>query len=139
MQENRGFFIRVNKKPVPVSEEVYRAYYKARRHERYLEEKDAAHGLVHYAAFDTQRSNGEEKLPDEDAQSVEDMAIRRVMSAKLHACVALLSHDEQSLIRALYFDGKTERQYAAETDTHFMTVHSRKVSILTKLKNHIKN
>ena len=139
MADRRSFFIRMGRHFVPVSEEIYRAYYRARRHERYLEEKDAAHGLVHYAAFDSHRSNGEEELPDEDAECVADIAVRRVMAEKLHDCLGLLHDGERALIRALFFEGKTEREYSAETGIPQQTINSRRARILTKLKKLMKS
>ncbi len=134
MQENRRCFIRVNSDLVPVSEKVYRAYYQARRHERYLEEKDAAHGLVHYAAFDSHQSTGEEELRDDDAESVEDTTIRHVMAERLRDCLALLPESEQLLIYALFYEGLTERQYAAEAKIPRKTINNRRRVILAKIK-----
>ena len=44
----------------------------------------------------------------------------------------------KELILAIYFDGLTERQLASQTGLHYMTVHSRKIRILQKLKNLLK-
>ena len=134
MHENRRFFIRVNGNLVPVSEEVYRAYYQARRHERYLEEKDAAHGLVHYAAFDTHHSTGEEELRDHEVEGVAETAMRHVMAERLRGCLDSLSTSEKAMIWELFFHGKTERQYASETGMSQQKLHARKRVILAKLK-----
>jgi hypothetical protein len=88
---------------VPVSERVYRVYYKARRHERHLEEKDAAHRLIHYAALNTYHSTGEERIPDTNSESVVDIVMRRLMIERLYKCLALLTVDEQVLIEIMFF------------------------------------
>jgi hypothetical protein len=38
--DKKQFVIKQDGKLIPVSEEVYRTYYRAARHDRYLEEKD---------------------------------------------------------------------------------------------------
>ena len=138
-RQDKQRYIRVNGQPVPVTEEVYKAYYKMGRHERYLEEKDAAHGLVHYAALDTAHSTGEEKLPDWDSDRVEDVAIRNVMAEKLRFVLDRLDADERALIDALFYDNKTERQYARETGIPQKTINNRKARILAKLKKIMEN
>lgn len=45
MPEKRKYFIRIGKSLVEVTEDVYCTYYQMERHERYLIEKDQAHGV----------------------------------------------------------------------------------------------
>lgn len=69
-----------------------------------------------------------------DAESVEDTAVKAVMIEKMLTCLRLLIPEEQGLITELFFKGKSERQLSAETGIHYMTIHDRKVKILSKLK-----
>lgn len=46
----------------------------------------------------------------------------------------MLAPEEQALIRALFFEEKTERQYAEELGVYRNAVHVRKTRILKKLK-----
>jgi RNA polymerase sigma factor (sigma-70 family) len=69
-----------------------------------------------------------------DAEDVEDTAVKAVMIEKMLACLKQLTPEEQELITELFFKGKSERQLSAETGTHPMTIHNRKVRILGKLK-----
>ena len=50
----------------------------------------------------------------------------------------MLARSEKELILAIYFEGLTERQLARRADLHHMTIHSRKIRILQKLKNLLK-
>ena len=50
-----------------------------------------------------------------------------------------LTDDEQSLLKALYFEGLSEREYAARLGVYPNAVHKRKVRILEKLKKLIGN
>ena len=115
MCENKKYFIRINGQLVPVTKDVYSAYYGMSRHEKYLREKDARHRLVHYAAWNTSQNNGEEEIADLDSESVEDTAVRCVTAEKLKAYIGLLNKNEQALIIALFFSnngkGMTEREY----------------------------
>lgn len=65
--------------------------------------------------FDTDTSSGEEMLYDQLSESVEEKVVASIMSEQLHRCIAMLSRPEQELINALYFAGKSERQYSTET------------------------
>ncbi len=136
--DRKIYLIKVNGTLIEVSREVYLAYYRSKRYERHLAEKDAARKLVHYAALDTLHHSGEEELRDEDAESIEDIVCLRVMIEKLNVCLGLLAKSERELICALYFAGKTERQYAAETGIPRKTINNRRRAILKKIKNMLK-
>lgn len=69
-----------------------------------------------------------------DGLSPEDEAVHEDELRRLRLCLALLSDCESRLIQALYFEGLSERELAKRTKTHHMTIHSRKVKILSKLK-----
>lgn len=57
------------------------------------------------------------------------------MTDKLTCCLSLLSEDEQELIRKLFYEGLTEREYAAEKGIYHNAVHKKKSCILEKLKS----
>lgn len=73
------------------------------------------------------------------AEPVDDQVIRKVMTDKLTCCLSLLSEDEQELIRRLFYEGLTEREYAAEKGIYHNAVHKKKVRILEKLKRFIES
>ena len=117
-----------------VSEEVYLAYYQEDRRRRTVDEKEQRNGTVSYDDLDTVELSGAERFADRTTVSVEDAAIDRIMADKLHRCIDRLPKEDRALIRALFFDGLSERKYAEKLGIHHMTVHSRKVAILGKLK-----
>ena len=49
MDKEKRFYLRVGQNLEEVSEEIYKEYYKMRRRERYLEERDLAHGQFLYS------------------------------------------------------------------------------------------
>lgn len=130
----KNFVIAVTGKLVPVSQEVYQAYYRVERHLRTLEEKDLRNGRVLYSNLDTDELLGEEMLFDPTAPSVESIAITRILRDKLQTALHQLPKEEYELIQALYFEGKSERKFSQQTGTAPMTIHNRKVRVLKKLK-----
>lgn len=134
MAEEKNYFIKVPGALVEVTEEVYLTYYRMRCRTSAQQEKDTYNGLTSYDALDTADMLGIESIPDLEAPSVEDMVVDKLLREKLHRCLAQLPKAEQKLLHALYFDGLSERQVADGLGIHYMTLHSRKVAILRKLK-----
>jgi RNA polymerase sigma factor (sigma-70 family) len=105
-----------------------------KRRELYLEEKDTIHGVFSYNALDTGETSGEDTIPDLISPRIEDIVMNKLIENKLHQCLAKLTKEEQELIFALYFQNKSQHQYAKETGIPQMTICSRKDKIITKLK-----
>lgn len=134
MAENKKHYIRVQGKLVEVTPEVYHVYYSTERHLLTLDEKDERNGKTLYSNLDTPEMLGEELLLDRDAISVEDAAIANILYQQLHRALAMLPKTERELIDALYFERLSERQISQRTGVHYMTIHSRKINILKKLR-----
>lgn len=43
---------------IDVTVEVYLAYYRMKRYERFVEEQDVIHEILYYSGFDTEKMNG---------------------------------------------------------------------------------
>lgn len=134
MADKTKYCIRIHNTLVPVTQEIYQAYYGGKRQEKTLIEKDERNGVVSYDAMDTAGIVGEDMIPDPTNFSVEDYVVASIMREKLHRCLALLSEKERTLMEALYFEGLSERQLSERTNTPQRTVHDRKVKTLHKLK-----
>ena len=91
------------------------------------------------------REDSLDRLMDENAQqfpneespneeSVENTVLHKLEVDKLHTALAMLTPEEQALIQALFFEEKTERQYAEELGVYRNAIHVRKTKILKKLK-----
>lgn len=139
MAEKKEYLIKVQGQLVPVTEEVYLTYYRMKRRELHLEEKDAKHGVFHYSALDTDETNGEDAIPDLSSPRVEDVVTDKLIAEKLHQCLAQLAKEEQELIFTLFFHNKSEHQLASETGIPRMTIHNRKKRILARLKKLMEN
>ena len=134
MAEKKKYYIRSSRTSVEVTQEVHCAYHSVERHLRTLDDKDKRNGKISYDNLDTEELLGEDMIPDLDAVSVEDAAIARVMHQQLHQALHLLTKPEQELIYAIYFQGLSERKLSQRMGIHYMTIHSRKVKILEKLR-----
>ena len=143
MKNKSQYVIRIKGQLIPVSEEVYLAYYRAARHERHLQDKDTRHGVVHFSELDTDEMNGEDTIPDLNAELTEDIVVHDDLLEQLSECLNLLTEDERKLVDALFFsnDGKgmTEREYADLLGLSKTAIHARKVAVLAKLKKYLGN
>lgn len=139
MAEKEKYYIRVHNELVSVTKEVYRANNSAKRQIRTQRDRDKRHGLLSIQAFDTETITGEEIMSDPLAKSVEEQVIAAEMSAKLHTCLALLLPEERELIRAIFFEDKSERKLSQEISVPQKTINDRKRRILRKLKKLMEN
>ena len=139
MSENKQFYINVDGQSVPVTEEVYRAYHKMGRRERYLEERDIAHGTVSYSGMDTDEMTGEETIPDLNAVPVDEGVCNNALIEQLRKHLDSLNESERELIDALFFsndgDGMSEREYADMIGLSKTAVHARKIKVFEKLRS----
>lgn len=139
MTEKKEYRVRSCGTLVPVTQEVYQAYYQAKRHDKTLCEKDERNGLVSYDGMDTEDILGEEMIPDRDTVSVEDTAIANILRGKLRYCLTLLDAPDWELIHALYFEGMSERQLSKRTGIPQRTINDRKQRTLRTLKKLLEN
>lgn len=135
MQEQKIYQIRVKDQLVPVEEKVYYAYYRARRYEKNLEEKDARNRKVLFSNLDTEMMNGEEMIPDMETRSVEAFVIETLMMERMRKSLELLGEEEKEIVRVLFYENMSEREAAAEWGISQPAVHKRKNRVLTQLRN----
>lgn len=112
MQE-KIYQIRIDDQIIPVSEDVYYAYYRARRYEKYLEEKDKRNRKVLFSNLDTETTTGEEMIPDEGAISIEALVTDALMIERIKECLESLGEEETEIVRVLFYENKSEREAAA--------------------------
>lgn len=90
-------------------------------------------GDFSYDMLTTDEFNGEDILVDAVSDTA-GQAERNLLLEKLRQAVASLAEDDQQLIRVLYVEGMTERQYAEKTGVYHNAIHYRKKRLLAKLK-----
>ncbi len=146
------YVITVDEVAVAVSEDIYKAYARSARQLEYIEhdlKRDRAlqdadgRVLLDVSGRPTilpEREVSLDKLLDEDwdyaadSPQPEDDVLCRMEIIELRYLLGMLTDKEQALIKALFFDGKTERQYESETGIPRKTINNRRRAILTKLK-----
>lgn len=138
MAERKKIYIAGMKQCVEVSDGLYKAYNRFENYEKYLRKKDKRGGKTLYCNLDRQGSLGEELLQDKGQPSVEELVEQKMLIESLRTCLAALAEEEQDLIRALFYEGLTERELSLRTGVHNMTIHNRKVRILKKLRKMMK-
>ena len=75
MADDQKYFIRLHGKKIEVSEDVYYAFYRMVRQERWQEEKKQEHDVVSYDAMDNGETVGTEAIRDLEAPSIEELRL----------------------------------------------------------------
>lgn len=134
MADKEKYMIKVEGKLIEVTPDVYYAYFRMERQERWQEEKQQGHAVVSYDALDDGETVGVEVVPDLTTPSMEEAVMTREIHEKLHRAVDALPKAERKLIQAIYFDGFTEKEYAVSSGLSQQGVSYRLRKVLSKLK-----
>ncbi len=118
----RNRYIWLKGEHIPVTQEVYEAYYRPQWRER-KSEKARIFNEVEYC-----------DMTESDTSSAEDIAIAELEKESLQKALNMLSDEERALIEAIYFSKQSERTVAKIFDLPQRTVNWRKQRILAKLK-----
>ena len=137
MSEGKKYTIFVKHQRVEVSKAVYHAYHKAREAERY-QDKVSRQFELSLERFQEDGVQVELQLSIYQP-TVEDRLIQQERLQKLEQALAVLDSEEKLLIHELFYNGKSERVLALETDVPNMTIHDRKQRILKKLRKIIES
>ena len=134
MADKEKHIIKVEGKLVEVTPDVYYAYFRMERQERGQEEKKQRNAVLSYDALDTEETTGAEAMPDLIIPSLEQQIMNQEIHDALHRAVDALPKAERELIKAIYFDGKSEADYAKASGMSQTGVSYRRRKILSKLK-----
>ena len=118
-----------------VSEDDYKDFYKARRHVKYLREKDAEHQLLSLDVIGAE--NVDDKEPD-----IIDTVCRNEECARLRMSLAILKDTDSELgelLELLFFKNMTERAAAEIFGLSQKGVNKRKKRALERMKKILKN
>lgn len=134
MADKEKYMIKVEGKLVEVTPDVYYAYFRMERQERWQEEKQQGHAVMSYDALDDGETVGVKVVPDLTTPSMEEAVMTREIHEKLHRALDALPKAERELIQAIYFDGFTEKEYAVSSGLSQQGVSYRLRKILSKLR-----
>ena len=134
MADKEQYIIRIQGDLIEVTPDVYYAYFRMERQERGQEEKKKRNAVVSYDALDTEKTTGAEAMPDLIIPSLEQQIMTQELHISLHRAVDALPRAERELIKAIYFEGMTENDYAKASGMSQTGVSYRRRKILSKLK-----
>lgn len=146
MAEREKYYIALDGQAFEVSRELYEAYYKGQRKDKYFthdlkEEHTRVDKETGQITIIPSREDSYERLLEtekqfaEDAEDVMETAIRAVMLEKLNEALHTLTEDEKAIIHALFYQEISEVELAKQLGIARTTLQSRKYKILEKLKN----
>lgn len=128
---SKRYFIYVNDYLMEVTYENYKNYHKFNEHEKYVAKRDRNKGVVLVPEIpDFLKLTSDIDLSDEIDNKENRKYIKKVLEA-----LALIDKKDQAIIRAIYFEGLTERKLAERMGISQPVLHRKKVRILKKLKS----
>ena len=128
---SKKWYIWLDGKEIPVTEEVYRTYKRA----EWREEKQAAVRAVRESSYDFMLENDFDGQADTNQKLVDEIVEDKLLLDILLVALDELTADERSLIDALFYQEKSEREVAKETGVPRKTLSYRKSKVLKKLKD----
>lgn len=130
---DKKYTIVVGKQRIEVSEDVYRAYYQEREHEKYLEKR--ALGREYSLENSVEENSRFESAYGLMSPSPEEKLLKAMEMQALREAVMELGEEERDLIIKIYYQGKDLRTVAAEYGISHTAVIKRRDKILKKLRN----
>lgn len=132
--EKKIYTLVVKKQRIEVSKEVYKAYYRCRDREVYL---DRVHKKNTISLEALKESGFSIELNSSliSKESAEEKAIKNILIGEIKEKLNLLKSDELFLVKEIFEKGVSEREIARNIGVSQQVVHYRKMLVLKKLKD----
>ena len=130
--DKREYFIYVKGKAVPVSEEVYKAYWKITEHEKYLQRKDWKYDVIPFSAMDYD-GHFVDNITDERID-IEKIIEVKMQIEELNKALATLTKKERELIEAIFYKEESLRAIGKKEKVSYQAIGKRRDKILEKLR-----
>ena len=130
--DKREYYLYVKGKAVPVSEEVYRAYWKITEHEKYLQRKDWKHNVIQFSALDHD-GHFVDNIIDERID-LEKIVEVKMQIEELNKALATLTKEERELIEAIFFREESLKSIGEKEKVTHQAIGKRRDRILEKLR-----
>lgn len=131
-KDKREYFIYVKGKAVPVSEEVYKAYWKITEHEKYLQRKDWKYDVIPFSAMDYD-GHFVDNITDERID-IEKIVEVKMQIEELNEALATLTKKERELIEAIFYKEESLRAIGKKEKVSYQAIGKRRDKILEKLR-----
>ena len=130
--DKKEYYLYVRGKAVPVSEEVYKAYWKITEHEKYLQRKDWKYDVIPFSAMDYD-GHFVDNIIDEkiDLEKIVEVKMR---IEELHRALNTLSKEERELMEAIFYKEESLRSISKKEKVSYQAIGKRRDKILEKLR-----
>jgi RNA polymerase sigma factor (sigma-70 family) len=148
--ENLQRFIEIDGEQIPVTEEVYRAYkrplwaeHKRKERAKRCRDENGFRCTKDCRTCEKTREGSvlsidrfiDEGYEPADTVDMAELVADKLLLEQLVACLDDLNPDERSLVDALFYNDRTERDYAAEIGISHQAVGKRKQKVIEKLRS----
>ncbi|HGD4214641.1 TPA: sigma factor-like helix-turn-helix DNA-binding protein [Streptococcus agalactiae] len=130
--DKKEYYLYVRGKAVPVSEEVYKAYWKITEHEKYLYRKDREHCVLPFSSFDYD-GHFVDNIIDEKID-LEKIVEVKMQIEELHRALNTLTKEERELMEAIFYKEESLRSIGKKEKVSYQTIGKRRDKILEKLR-----
>ena len=128
----KEYHIYVRGKAVPVSEEVYKAYWEITEHEKYLQRKDWKYDVIPFSAMDYD-GHFVDNIIDERID-LEKIVEVKMQIEELNKALATLTKKERELIEAIFYKEESLRSISKKEKVSYQAIGKRRDKILEKLR-----
>ena len=118
--DKKEYFLYVKGKAVPVSEEVYKAYWKITEHEKYLQRKDWKHNVIPFSALDHD-GHFVDNIIDERID-LEKIVEVKMQIEELNKALATLTKKERELIEAIFYKEESLRSIGKKEKVSYQAI-----------------
>lgn len=132
-------FIPIDSRMYEASTEQFKEWKQEQNRRAYLKASAPEYAVVSYDALMREDGTPACEFIQDETEDVAAEATERVMLETLRKALAQLSAEERQLVRAVFFEGMTEREYAVKSGIPQKTINDRKRRILAKIKNLMKS
>jgi len=128
----KEYYLYVKGKAVPVSEEVYKAYWKITEHEKYLQRKDWKHNVIPFLGLDHDGHFIDNIIYEKiDLEKIVEV---KMQIEELHRALNTLSKEERELMEAIFYKEESLRSIGKKEKVTHQAISGRRDRILEKLR-----
>lgn len=135
---NKRKFIYIHGMLLEVLPKEYIEYYKEVERSRYINKVLKKLRTISIEKLNYDENNKDKEVIVDDALNIECQIERKLEKERLQEALMQLDNTEYNLIKAIYFENKTVREYAKILGVSHGTIQYRKEQILKKLRKILK-
>ena len=130
--DKKEYYLYVKGNAIPVSEEVYKVYWKITEHEKYLQKKDWKYGVIPFSSLDHD-GHFVDNIIDEKID-LEKIVEVKIQIEELHKALATLTKEERELMEAIFYREESLRSISRKEKVTHQAIGQRRDKILEKLR-----